>query len=107
MILDMGRGASRHAYGVLKVCLRLTLLQEQIITVDICAGHNVPPPDPAVFNELAEIVREMLTESLQRFVLATYNNVGTPRAVCGSAGGIVIGLAGRYVEEPLVMLVRN
>ncbi|KZT73803.1 hypothetical protein DAEQUDRAFT_354926 [Daedalea quercina L-15889] len=57
-------------------------------------GHNVPPPDPAIFNELAEAVREMLTESLQRFVLATYNNVGTPRAVCGSAGGIVIGLAG-------------
>ncbi|TFY50238.1 hypothetical protein EVJ58_g11131, partial [Rhodofomes roseus] len=57
-------------------------------------GHNVPPPDPAVFDQLADAVREMLTESLQRFVLATYNNVGTPRAVCGSAGGIVISLAG-------------
>ena len=67
--------------------------------MNVCAGQNVPPPDPAVFNELAEVVREMLTESLQRFVLATYNNVGTPRAVCGSAGGIVIGLAGRCVHS--------
>ncbi|KZT12030.1 uncharacterized protein LAESUDRAFT_719991 [Laetiporus sulphureus 93-53] len=59
-----------------------------------------PPPDPAVFGEITELVREMLNESLQRFVTATFNNVGTPRAVCGSAGGIVIGLAG---SVPLVV----
>ncbi|KAI0917152.1 hypothetical protein AcW2_007366 [Taiwanofungus camphoratus] len=59
-----------------------------------------PPPDPAVFNELAERVRAMLRASLARFVLATYNNVGTPRAVCGSAGGAVISLAG---SVPLIV----
>lgn len=57
---------------------------------------NAPlPPDPAVFGELGELVREMLQQSLDRFVLATYNNVGTPRAVCGSAGGMFISLVGR------------
>ncbi|KAH8104586.1 hypothetical protein BXZ70DRAFT_596887 [Cristinia sonorae] len=51
-----------------------------------------PPPDPAIFNELASIVEEKLKESLAKFVVATYNNVGMPRAHCGSAGGISIGL---------------
>lgn len=96
-MLNMRRGANRHAYGVLMVRPNRVMEKKRCLTVRICAGHSVPPPDPAVFNELAEVVREMLTESLQRFVLATYNNVGTPRAVCGSAGGIVIGMAGRYV----------
>ena len=53
------------------------------------------PPDPAVFEELAECVQDMLKASLERFVVATYNNVGTRRALCGSAGGVVIGLVGR------------
>ncbi|EED82278.1 predicted protein [Postia placenta Mad-698-R] len=62
---------------------------------------NAPlPPDPAVFGELGEIVREMLQQSLDRFVLATYNNVGTPRAVCGSAGGMFISLVG---SVPLIV----
>lgn len=63
------------------------------------------PPDPAVFAELAECVQEMLKASLERFVIATYNNVGTRRALCGSAGGIVIGLAGRYVGLFCAMVV--
>ncbi|PCH40077.1 hypothetical protein WOLCODRAFT_98221 [Wolfiporia cocos MD-104 SS10] len=63
-------------------------------------NYPAPPPDPAVFGELAEVVREMLRDSLERFVTATFNNVGTPRAVCGSAGGIVIGLVG---SVPLIV----
>ncbi|TCD70513.1 hypothetical protein EIP91_002858 [Steccherinum ochraceum] len=51
-----------------------------------------PPPDPAIFNELASIVEEKLKESLAKFVVATYNNVGMPRAHCGSAGGLTIGI---------------
>ncbi|PSR83895.1 hypothetical protein PHLCEN_2v5604 [Hermanssonia centrifuga] len=59
------------------------------------AGGKLPlPPDPAVFAELAEIVEGRLKESLNRLVLATYNNVGMPRAYCGGAGGFVIGLIG-------------
>lgn len=56
------------------------------------------PPDPAVFAELAECVQDMLRGSLERFVVATYNNVGTRRALCGNAGGVVIGLIGRYAD---------
>ncbi|THH31458.1 hypothetical protein EUX98_g2730, partial [Antrodiella citrinella] len=51
-----------------------------------------PPPDPAIFNELASIIEENLKESLAKFVVATYNNVGMPRAHCGSAGGLSIGI---------------
>jgi hypothetical protein len=36
----------------------------------------------------------MLKESLDRFVLASYYNVGTNRALCGMIGGTVIALAG-------------
>jgi hypothetical protein len=32
-----------------------------------------------------------------RLVVATYNNVGMPRAYCGSAGGCVIALVTRFV----------
>ncbi|CAL1713112.1 unnamed protein product [Somion occarium] len=49
------------------------------------------PPDPEIFAELKGIVEDRLKACLGRFVVATYNNVGTPRAWCGSAGGIVIG----------------
>ncbi|KAI0086516.1 hypothetical protein BDY19DRAFT_347928 [Irpex rosettiformis] len=55
-------------------------------------GTNVYPPDPAVFDELADIVQERLRASLKRLVVATYNNVGMPRAYCGSAGGCTIAL---------------
>jgi hypothetical protein len=58
-------------------------------------GHFVSPhPDPIVFAELAWEVHRMLKESLDRFVIAQYNNVGTGRAVCGMIGGTVIALAG-------------
>ncbi|KAH9854690.1 hypothetical protein C2E23DRAFT_61607 [Lenzites betulinus] len=53
-----------------------------------------PPPDPAVFAEVADRVRASLTDSLDRFVVATFHNVGMPRAYCGCAGGTVIGLTG-------------
>lgn len=36
----------------------------------------------------------MLKDSLDRFVLASYYNVGTNRALCGMIGGTVIALAG-------------
>ncbi|KAI0648064.1 hypothetical protein C8Q79DRAFT_550619 [Trametes meyenii] len=53
-----------------------------------------PPPDPAVFAEVADRVRAVLADSLDRFVVATFHNVGMPRAYCGCAGGTVIGLTG-------------
>ncbi|KAH9980292.1 hypothetical protein BGW80DRAFT_1434906 [Lactifluus volemus] len=58
-------------------------------------GHFVSPhPDPIVFSEVAWQVHNMLKESLDRFVLASYYNVGTNRALCGMIGGTVIALAG-------------
>lgn len=57
-------------------------------------GAFSPHPDPAVFNEVAYEIRGMLEESLDRFVKATFNNVGTGRALCGLIGGIVIALLG-------------
>jgi hypothetical protein len=57
-------------------------------------GAFSPHPDPAVFNEVAFEVRTMLEESLDRFVKATLNNVGTRRALCGLIGGTVIALLG-------------
>ena len=61
-------------------------------------SQNLPlPPDPEIFAELKGIVEDRLKACLARFVVATYNNVGTPRAVCGCAGGIVIGTTSRYV----------
>ncbi|CDO71456.1 hypothetical protein BN946_scf184909.g50 [Trametes cinnabarina] len=57
-------------------------------------GGLPPPPDPAVFAEVADRVQAILTESLDRFVVATFHNVGMPRAYCGCAGGTVIGLTG-------------
>ncbi|KIJ61138.1 hypothetical protein HYDPIDRAFT_71650, partial [Hydnomerulius pinastri MD-312] len=44
-------------------------------------------PDPAVFTEVAIEARNMLNESLSRFVRAAYTNVGSQRAACGIAGG--------------------
>jgi hypothetical protein len=57
-------------------------------------GAFSPHPDPAVFSEVSFEVRTMLEESLDRFVKATFNNVGTRRALCGIVGGSVIALAG-------------
>ncbi len=65
-------------------------------------GHNIPPPPyPEVFEEVEERVIAMLCDSLDRFVLATFHNVGMPRAYCGCAGGTVIGLTGRCVPPSL------
>ena len=60
-------------------------------------GQPPPPPYPEIFEELEERVTAMLSDSLDRFVLATFHNVGMPRAYCGCAGGTVIGLTGRFV----------
>jgi hypothetical protein len=58
-------------------------------------GHFVSPhPDPIVFSDVAWQVNNMLKDSLDRFVLASYYNVGTNRALCGMIGGTVIALAG-------------
>lgn len=64
-------------------------------------GQLPPPPYPEVFEEVEERVRAMLAESLERFVVATFHNVGMPRAYCGCAGGTVIGLAGRCARSLL------
>ena len=63
-----------------------------------------PHPDPIVFREVAWRVHDMLKESLDRFVLASYHNVGTNRALCGIIGGTVIALAG-FVPPVAVNLV--
>ncbi|RPD62442.1 hypothetical protein L226DRAFT_544245 [Lentinus tigrinus ALCF2SS1-7] len=56
-------------------------------------GHMIPPPPyPEVFEEVEERIIAILSDSLDRFVLATFHNVGMPRAYCGCAGGTVIGL---------------
>ena len=58
-------------------------------------GNFVSPhPDPIVFSDVAWQVHNMLKDSLDRFVLASYYNVGTNRALCGMIGGTVISLAG-------------
>ncbi|KAI0029166.1 hypothetical protein K488DRAFT_89004 [Vararia minispora EC-137] len=58
-------------------------------------GHFVSPhPDPIVFSEVAYEVHKMLKESLDRFVVAQYSNVGSSRALCGIIGGTVIALLG-------------
>lgn len=46
-------------------------------------------PDPAVFIEVALEARAMLKESLSRFVRAASTNVGSRRAACGIAAGIL------------------
>jgi hypothetical protein len=51
-------------------------------------------PDPAAFAEVAHEVQEMLKESLERFVVAAYTNVGTNRGLCGIVGGIALALLG-------------
>ncbi|PIL22545.1 hypothetical protein GSI_15234 [Ganoderma sinense ZZ0214-1] len=57
-------------------------------------GQPPLPPYPEIFEELEERVTGMLSDSLDRFVVATFHNVGMPRAYCGCAGGTVIGLTG-------------
>jgi hypothetical protein len=52
------------------------------------------PPDPALFAEVADEVNKMLKESLGRFIIAAYTNVGNTRGICGILGGISIGLLG-------------
>jgi hypothetical protein len=52
------------------------------------------PPDPDLFVEVAEEVHKMLKESLCRFVIAAYTNVGNTRGLCGILGGIALGLFG-------------
>ncbi|KAG1723204.1 hypothetical protein EDB19DRAFT_1764145 [Suillus lakei] len=46
-------------------------------------------PDPAVFIEVALETRAMLKESLARFVRAASTNVGSRRAACGIAAGML------------------
>jgi hypothetical protein len=43
-------------------------------------------PDPAVFSLLVRELEIKLDESLKRFVIAAYNNVGNRRTLCGLAG---------------------
>jgi hypothetical protein len=52
------------------------------------------PPDPAVFTDVACEVQSMLNQSLQRFLVAAYSNVGTNRGLCGILGGLGIVLLG-------------
>ncbi|KAG2097393.1 hypothetical protein BD769DRAFT_246753 [Suillus cothurnatus] len=62
-------------------------------------------PDPAVFIEVALETRAMLKESLSRFVRAASTNVGSRRAACGIAAGILcLSIAGIL---PLVLTSGN
>jgi hypothetical protein len=58
------------------------------------SNFGSPHPDPEVFMQVASEVEKMLKESLDRFVLAAYNNVGNTRGLCGIIGGISIALCG-------------
>lgn len=58
-------------------------------------------PDPAVFTEVAIEARNMLNESLNRFVRAAYTNVGSQRALCGILAGCLFTLVGGVL--PLVL----
>jgi hypothetical protein len=58
-------------------------------------------PDPAVFAEVAIEARNMLDESLRRFVRAASTNVGSQRAVCGIVAGCTITLLAGIL--PLVL----
>jgi len=70
-------------------------------------GHFVSPhPDPIVFSDVAWQVHNMLKDSLDRFVLASYYNVGTNRAICGVIGGTVISLTG-FVPPIAVNFANN
>ncbi|TFY66903.1 hypothetical protein EVG20_g4181, partial [Dentipellis fragilis] len=53
-----------------------------------------PYPHPNDFHDVAWEVHGMLQESLDRFVVAAYQNVGTNRALCGIIGGITFSLLG-------------
>lgn len=68
------------------------------VPADVLAPFHIsngsPHPDPAVFTEVACEARAMLKESLHRFVIAAYTNVGTQRVMCGIVAGILISLAG-------------
>ena len=64
-------------------------------------SSNTPlHPDPAIFNQVAIETRQMLKESLQRFVSAQFNNVGNNRVICGMIAGTVCCLLGAIL--PLV-----
>jgi hypothetical protein len=62
---------------------------------------QIAHPDPAVFIEVAIETRNMLSESLARFVRAAYTNVGSGRATCGIVAGSFFTLAGGVL--PLVV----
>ncbi|ESK94998.1 hypothetical protein Moror_14003 [Moniliophthora roreri MCA 2997] len=58
-------------------------------------SSNVPlHPDPAVFDQVAIETRQMLKDSLRRFVSAQFNNVGNNRVLCGMIAGTVCCLVG-------------
>ncbi|KAG8214896.1 hypothetical protein J3R82DRAFT_10068 [Butyriboletus roseoflavus] len=60
-------------------------------------------PDPAVFTEVAIEARNMLNESLHRFVRAAYTNVGSQRAICGIIAGCLFTLVAGVL--PLVLTI--
>ena len=58
-------------------------------------------PDPILFNEISYAAHEMLKQSLDRFVRAQLNNVGTNRVLCGIIAGVLFCLLGSIA--PLVV----
>ncbi|KAI5834409.1 hypothetical protein K523DRAFT_263238 [Schizophyllum commune Tattone D] len=58
------------------------------------APTSSPYPDPTTFAPLAIQVRDMLQESLNRFVEAQFTNVGNQRAYCGIVAGAIFSLIG-------------
>ncbi|KAL1760459.1 hypothetical protein FB107DRAFT_203008 [Schizophyllum commune] len=65
---------------------------------DLLAPYHAPTsspyPDPTTFAPLAIQVRDMLQESLNRFVEAQFTNVGNQRAYCGIVAGAIFSLIG-------------
>ncbi|EEB95941.1 hypothetical protein MPER_05009, partial [Moniliophthora perniciosa FA553] len=56
-------------------------------------SSNAPlHPEPAVFDQIAFETRQMLRDSLRRFVSAQFNNVGNNRVLCGMIAGTPLGI---------------
>jgi hypothetical protein len=52
--------------------------------------RGIAHPPPQVFDDVAKEVRDMMRQSLHKFIAARYGNVGTSRAVCGVIAGLVM-----------------
>ncbi|TFY74785.1 hypothetical protein EWM64_g9227 [Hericium alpestre] len=72
----------------------LNVVSDILATFHTSHFASPPYPHPEVFSRVAWEVHAMLQDSLDRFVVAAYQNVGTNRAICGIIGGTTFSLAG-------------